>query len=120
MTIGTPPNTYPHTHLHTGTILFGDRVEYFGSLPRTASTLFCVVVRTKAVFLIFLSVSVPTCLPGHSFYGADPDKQASKQPLSKPYTQNGDSIKLVLDSVSYVPVVGALYIVVYLCLFAYV
>jgi hypothetical protein len=59
-----------------GLILFGDQNSLFGSLPDTATTLFCVV--------------------------------------------NGDSIMQVINSVAYLPVIGELYVCVYMMLFMYV
>ena len=97
-----------------GTILFGDRTEYFGSLSKTAATLFCVVVSEP---VIRMHVQIDVCIGCRALH---PSHSSIPPFLPQHTTQNGDSIKLALDSISYVPVVGALYIVVYLCLFAYV
>ncbi len=44
-----------------GTILFGDRTEYFGNLSATAATLFCVVVRCVALRCVALPAYLPAC-----------------------------------------------------------
>lgn len=63
----TPISTHTHTthqkgilpmflgYVILGTILFGDRTEFFGSVPRTAATLFCVVVRAWTCVYLHLS-----------------------------------------------------------------